>query len=429
MEIIYTTAKGKIIYGDNLPVIRTFPSNIVSSCISDFPYSLNFMGKKWDTQNNFYEWCNARAVELYRVMKSGGYVCIFGHPKTNHRMKCAFEDAGFTIVEEIDWLYLTGFPKNQDIGKLFDKSAGVEREVIGKRIDGRYKYGFSEQAKKAMGNEVYKHTQGFKGDMGLITEPFSDLAKKWDGFKTSGLKPSHETITIFQKPLDGTYITNLEKHGCGAMNIDACRVSISQSDIDMINAKSSKTDNENYSLKEDAIFGEYDKCYSKPANTLGRFPPNIFLDEEMAKVLDEQTGISKSSGGKGDKSGNTGANIYGDYKNDELATNAGGSRIFPIFKYCPKVNPKERLLPNGTRNPHVTLKPKELFKWLIKLVTPKNGLTIDITAGSCTHGVASEELNLEGYNLKWVNIELLNTKEEPYCDVGKMRIENIFKNG
>ena len=101
--------------------------NSVDSCISDFPYNLNFMGKRWDNAKNFYNWNKDRAEKLYPVMKPGGYVAIFGHPKTNHRMKCAFEDAGFKIVEEIDWIYLTGFIKNQDIGKLFLKD--IERQL------------------------------------------------------------------------------------------------------------------------------------------------------------------------------------------------------------------------------------------------------------------------------------------------------------
>jgi len=116
-------------------------------------------------------------------------------------------------------------------------------------------------------------------------------------------------------------------------------------------------------------------------------------------------------------------------KNNKYATDiGGGSKNFTIIKYQPKVSPKERKLPNGERNPHVTLKPKELIKWLIKLLTPIDGFTIDITAGSCTHAVACEELNKkDGYNLKYINIELMNTEKEPYCDVGKMRVEDLKK--
>ena len=386
MEIIYKTENGKLVHGDNIEVMKKIKENSVDSCISDFPYDLSFMGKKWDTTGNFYEWCKERAIELHRIMKSGGYVCIFGHPKTNHKMKSAFEDAGFNIVEEIDWVYLTGMPKNQDISKLFEKK---------------------EKTK---------------------------LASKYEDWKTAGLKPAHEPITIFQKSLEGTYIQNIEKYNCGGMNIGACRVEISQADINMLNAKASKSPTTNYSDKDDKIYGSYAEDKAMPANPDGRFPPNVIIDEYIADEFDEQTGISKSSGGSGDKSkGALGKSIYGEYANEELAAHAGGlgdvgggSRLFPIIKYQQKVSPKERLLPNGERNPHVTLKPKELIKWLIKLVTPIDGKTIDITAGSGTHAVSCEELNKEeGYSLRWIDIEMMNTETEPYCNVSMERLKAV----
>ena len=119
--------------------------------------------------------------------------------------------------------------------------------------------------------------------------------------------------------------------------------------------------------------------------------------------------------------------INENYQNNSLGgygDSGGGSRMFPVFKYCAKVAPQERTLPNGQRNPHVTVKPVELIAWLIKLLTPNDGLTIDITAGSCTHAVACEQLNYKsGYNLKYVDIELCNDEENPYCEVGKQRVE------
>ena len=439
IEIIYKNTNGKIVHGDNIEVMQKIKECSVDSCISDFPYDLSFMGKKWDTTGNFYEWCKDRAIELYRIMKHGGYVCIFGHPKTNHRMKCAFEDVGFKIVEEIDWVYGSGFPKNQDIGKLFDKKAGAKREIIGeyKHPDGKKRYSKNHSAHKDVRNPETKYgftTSGFRD----ITAPSTEQAKYWNGWKTAGLKPAHEPITIFQKPLEGTYIENIEKHGCGGMNIDACRIPISQEDKDMINAKSSKNPTTNYSDSENRIYGAYAEDKAMPANEIGRFPANMIFDSAMGKILDSQSGISKSTGGSGEKSkGALGNSVYGKYKNEELATNAGGlgdtggaSRYFlninqdefVPFYYCPKATKKEK----GEGNTHVTVKPKELIKWLIKLVTPVNGRTIDITAGSCTHAVSCEELNRdEGYSLQWINIEMMNTEKEPYCNIGKKRVEEV----
>lgn len=95
------------------------------------------------------------------------------------------------------------------------------------------------------------------------------------------------------------------------------------------------------------------------------------------------------------------------------------------FMYCSKASKKEK----GEGNIHVTVKPQKLIKYLIKLVTPKNGITIDITAGSITHGLCCEELNKEeNYNLNWLNVENLNTEKEPYCEIGKNRIEDYLKN-
>lgn len=74
--------------------------NSIDSNISDFPYNLVFIGKKGDNTKNFYDWNKARADKLFRVMKCGGYVAVFGYPKTNHRRKCAFEDSGFRIIEK-----------------------------------------------------------------------------------------------------------------------------------------------------------------------------------------------------------------------------------------------------------------------------------------------------------------------------------------
>lgn len=266
---------------------------------------------------------------------------------------------------------------------MFDKKAGAERKVIGE----------TKGVGKKSGNTYSKHG-GFNSGVIPITIPATEQAKIWNGWKTSGLKPAHEPITIFQKPLEGTYIENIEKWNCGAMNIDACRVPINpEVDDPRLGGKGTwSTSKATKNIYEGGYKGE-----RVSSSELGRFPPNVIFDEYTKDIIDEQTG--------------------------------GGSRMFPIIKYCPKVSPKERQLPNGKRNPHVTLKPVELIKWLIKLVTPKDGTTIDITAGSCTHAVAVEELNKEeGYNLKYINIELMNTETEPYCDVCKMRVESIVKN-
>lgn len=463
MNIIYETNYGRIVNGDNVYVLKELEDNSVDSCISDFPYAIEFMGKNWDSAKHwntgegihgqfegtgysgkrrpafylntnedglkFYDWCYERAVELMRVMKPGGYVAIFGHPKMNHRMKCAFDDAGFQIVEEIDWLYCTGMPKSQDIGKQYDKKVGVDREVV-------------ETRKGHTGSAVENHQTMMDDDDYVlvgeynVTKPATEFSKKWDDWKTDGLKPAHEPITIFKKPMIGTYVENIEQFGCGAMNIGACRIPLSKDELNQPEKVTHRKPKDGDVFNTDTCGFDNTKNCTASASKDGRFPPNIILDENTAHMLDEQTGITKSTGGSGIASTtNRDRHIYGNYNNEINETydggsiggygdTGGGSRIFPVFKYCPKVSTQERTFRDGTRNPHVTVKPVDLIAWLIKLLTPESGTTIDITAGSCTHAVACEQLNYNsGYSLKYVDIELCNDEENPYCEVGKQRVE------
>ncbi|WP_461371912.1 DNA methyltransferase, partial [Candidatus Darwinibacter acetoxidans] len=119
----------QILHGNSLEVLKTLEDNSVDSIVTDPPYELGFMGKKWDSTGIAYN------VELWkeclRVLKPGGHLLAFGGTRTYHRMTCAIEDAGFEIRDCIQWLYGSGFPKSHDISKAIDKKLGAEREVVG----------------------------------------------------------------------------------------------------------------------------------------------------------------------------------------------------------------------------------------------------------------------------------------------------------
>lgn len=280
------------------------------------------------------------------------------------------------------------------------------------------------------------HVESLDSDKNMeswdLTTPATDQAKKWNGWKTAGLKPAHEPITVFQKPLEGTYINNINTYGVGAMNIDACRIPLQETGEDKrLGGKGTwSTEKAAENIYEGGYAGE-----RVSSSELGRFPANMIFDFSMGEVLDSQSGDSQSIKGKPRT-----AKINNEIKlnnskngtqvNCEYDDKGGASRYFlkideedfvPFF-YCAKATKKEK----GEGNTHVTVKPKALIKWLIKLVTPIDGKTIDITAGSGTHGLSCEELNKdEGYNLKWVDVEMLNTEEEPYCNIAMNRIKNI----
>ena len=188
-------------HGDCLEVLRSMPDCSVDSIVTDPPYGLSFMGKKWDYDVPSVDvW-----VECFRVLKPGGHLLAFAGTRTQHRMAVRIEDAGFEIRDMIAWVYGSGFPKSLDVSKAIDKAAGHWRGRAG------------EVASKngAMSGGNYARTP--KGD------PITDAAKQWQGWGTA-LKPALEPITVARKPLVGTVAENVLQHGTGAINVDGGRV-------------------------------------------------------------------------------------------------------------------------------------------------------------------------------------------------------------
>jgi DNA modification methylase len=113
-----------LLQGDCLEEMRELPDNSVDAVVTDPPYGLSFMGKKWDYDVPDVEiW-----EECLRVLKPGGYLLAFAGTRTQHRMAVRIEDAGFEIRDMIAWVYGSGFPKSLNIGKAVDKLHGNERE-------------------------------------------------------------------------------------------------------------------------------------------------------------------------------------------------------------------------------------------------------------------------------------------------------------
>lgn len=205
----------ELMNGDCIEKLRELPENSVDTCITDPPYELGFMGKKWDSSGIAFQPETWQAV--YRVLKPGALLLAFGGTRTYHRMVCAIEDAGFEIRDTIAWVYGSGFPKSYDISKGMDKKAGVEREVVGKQFNiankgndntGRYNWNTEGQARKESID---------------ITAPATPEAQLWHGWGTA-LKPSHEPIVVAMKPIDGTYVNNALTWGVAGLWIDGGRV-------------------------------------------------------------------------------------------------------------------------------------------------------------------------------------------------------------
>jgi hypothetical protein len=261
----------RLLKGNNLDLLKTLEDNSIDSIVSDPPYGLSFMNKKWDYDVPSVElW-----KEVLRVLKPGGHVLSFGGTRTYHRMVVNMEDAGFEIRDSISYMYGSGFPKSHNIGKAVDKLSGNEREVVGIKEQTGAK--FKEWSNDP--NETRWHNQGFN----KIDGKEFDITKgnsEWEGWGTA-LKPSMELICLARKPLTEKSIAeNVLKHGTGGINIDECRIPFDMTDTNPATNPLYRQEN-NYKMPEPGQESNGAVSFTSSKNeisTEGRFPANTILE-------------------------------------------------------------------------------------------------------------------------------------------------------
>jgi len=427
--------------GDCLDVLRAMPDNCVDAIVTDPPYGLSFMGKKWDYDvPDVAVW-----VEALRVLKPGGHLLAFAGTRTQHRMACRIEDAGFEIRDMIAWVYGSGFPKSLDVSKAIDKAAGAEREVTGTRT----KAGIG--GSQTFAQDVW--TQANRGEIELdITAPSTESAKQWQGWGTA-LKPALEPITLARKPFACTVAANVLQHGAGALNVDGCRVDYEDTKDPATNPLYRQQNgyaNANAADDRSSSYMPKDGSGERNPNGLGRWPANLIHDGS-AEVLAE---FPQSAGQQGDvrgtESSHTGddnTNCYGEYgRIPTAARNDFGSAA--RFFYCAKASSEDRNegMYNATsvqqdptrkagdpggdnprnrgaqarKNHHPTVKPTDLMRYLCRLVTPKGGIVLDPFMGSGSTGRAAV---LEGF--QYIGIE----RDADYIAIARARIDSARRQG
>jgi DNA modification methylase len=413
-----------LLQGDCLIKLKEMPDNSVDSVVSDPPYGLSFMGKKWDHDVPSEEiW-----RECLRVLKPGGHLLAFFGTRTYHRGVVRIEDAGFEIRDQVMWIYGSGFPKSTNIALRIDKESGAAQN--------RAK-GFNT----AGGKENFdKQDKSFRSDYGFVNEYKTEAAKQWQGWGTA-LKPANEPIVLARKPLEGTIAQNVLKWGVGGLNIDASRIATDENDPNKrVNEKISGGFQNEY--VGGAVKGSLTKPHGAP--TQGRWPANILFDEEAAAVLDAQSGILKT-GGVGQIETPVAKSNIGFTNKRTTRTTAGSSGGASRFFYCAKASKSERnaglegmpkkaagvldddlyvWAKNGDgsernkkveprENFHPTVKPTKLMEYLITLITPPGGTVLDPFMGSGSTGVAARNLNRE-----FIGIEL----SEEYFAIAQKRL-------
>jgi site-specific DNA-methyltransferase (adenine-specific) len=353
----FFTDRVRLFHGDCREVLRQLPDASVDAVVTDPPYELGFMGKAWDGSGVAYGVDLWR--EVLRVLKPGGHLLAFGGTRTYHRMACAIEHAGFEIRDSIHWLYGSGFPKSLDVSKAIDKAAGAEREVKPwierQRVSVFAKDGADKTA--TSGNLECPLCGRWKFAPDYCKCPRDDgaatpEAAKWEGWGTA-LKPAHEPVVVARKPLVGTVAANVLEHGTGALNVDGCRVGTEPAFTDRLGRKSS------------GGLLNVTESVRRSSGGDGRWPVNVVLDPEAAEVLDQQSGD--------DEAGVSRFFTVAGFTDDDLTS----------FRYVAKPDRAERNA-GLDGNFHPTVKPLDLMRWLVRLVTPPGGTVLDPFAGSGT---------------------------------------------
>ena len=392
--------------GDLLDVLPQLTEKI-DHVVTDPPYGLSFMGRGWDHA--------VPGPEYWKIIsdacKPGALMMAFGGTRTYHRLTCAIEDAGWDIRDCLMWLYGSGFPKAQDVGKMLDKAAGVIRtEVVREGV----------KAGTHPDGDVYAKGLNVGFQQRELLAPVTDDAKAWTGY-ANALKPAYEPIVLAMKAMDGTIAHNALTHGVAGMNIGDCRIGTEtryNPPAGLIPGGSSLNLSK-VGMPQDAV-GQY---------ATGRWPANVLLQHHPdCKQIGTQTSRGDQRGDCNGHRPSGFANVGADSGDSVPNARVYGNEEVPIYEchpdcpvgllgdksrffYCAKASKKER----GQGNVHPTVKPFEVMRYLLTLLsTPTGGVILDPFAGSGTTLLAAQALGR-----RCIGVEL----NQEYCDIIASRLE------
>lgn len=328
-----------------------------------------FMGKQWDGGDVAFRPETWRAV--FDVMLPGGWLIAMGGTRTYHRLVCAIEDAGFEVRDSLCWLYGAGFPKSQNASKALDRQLGAVREVVGSNPNA------AGRTKNITGGNLCSSHADDRGAVDVLTSPATPEAQQWDGWGTA-LKPAVELICLARKPFAGNLAQNILRHGTGALNIAVSRVG-----SDGGTHKHDAPKHDSRGVFGNGLNGGGGKGREIDA---GRYPANVITDgspevlDAFAAFGERQSTETNANGRDYSSAVESEGALFGHRKQGPLYADAGtAARFF----YSSKADAADR-----ADSRHPTVKPVDLIRYLVRLVTPPGGRVLDPFAGSGTTGEA-----------------------------------------
>ena len=445
---IYHPVEGVTVHhADTLKLLPLLQDESIDAVVCDPPYALGFMGAEWDSfggqvkemptnrTDGFYiqrkgalpngsagkgvvyhkgytgsiefqNWCRLWALEALRVLKPGGHLLAFGGTRMYHRLAAGIEDAGFEIRDCVFWCYGQGFPKSLDVSKAIDDRLGAEREKV--------KYAPRPESSGTMSGKTdtrpwieESRVKGYHEVDG--PDPVTPEALKWLGWGTA-LKPALEPVVVARKPLAGSVAQNILDYGTGGLNIDGCRIGTTGTVTEEVVPPKVSTGSGRYNYNTQPKGTVVGEGYTRQ-RVDGRWPANLMLDEEAARMLDEQSGVTISRSAVMPLPLTPGDSIGGSVGAADQDTLRGHDDKGGASRYFYTAKPAEG--EKGEFCSHPTVKPVDLMRWLVRLVCRKGGVVLDPFLGSGTTAVACVE---EG--MRCIGIE----REEEYVKIALARL-------
>lgn len=396
----------RLLRGDCADVLKRLEPNSVDAIVTDPPYGLGFLGKKWDaTVPGVDKW-----REILRVLKPGGHMVAFASTRTQHRMAAAIEDAGFEIRDLILWVYATGFPKALDVSKAID-GADAKVQQHQRRLAFtawvRDQGVTAKQIDQATGTAMGGHYVSPKSQPAIMTREHLEACRHLFADVPAWVEAEADKRSVESQNLANRKVVATRR--AHDLRTDRPVAIAAQNKHTTTHKQIEITE----PLTPEGVTWAGWYTAIKPACepiTLARKPLTGTVAET---VLEFGTGALNVAACQNENA-KWPTNVWHDASPDACRVLRDAARVL----YVPKPSRSERDKGLTDANDHPTVKPVELMRQLVRLVTPPGGIVLDPFLGSGTTGMAA----VSG-GFRFIGIEL----DRPHMAKARRRVRLAHK--